>query len=124
KEIDYFLHMYEKGFPVTPIPSVRDIVCSAVTPNYELIDPWGKVYNCTEIPLVPGYDDRDYVIGDLHKDLSTIKDFEERPYTNWYNEIKERKHGYWCSNCKILPLCGGRCPKLWKDGIPPCPSMK
>lgn len=122
-EIDYLLKLHEVGFEIESIPKTRDVVCSAVTPNYELIDPNGKIYNCTEIPLVPMYGN-EYLIGDLKNSVTEIKDYQERPYTKWYDEIQDDKNGYWCTKCKILPLCGGRCPKSWKDGVPPCPSIK
>jgi len=123
KEIDYFLKLYELGFLVKPIPSVRHEVCAAVSPNYELIDPFGRVYNCTETPLVPAYG-KEMILGNLNKDIHKITQFEDRPYVNWHEEIKDSSNGFWCSGCNILPLCGGRCPKSWKDGIPACPSMK
>ncbi len=122
-EIDYLLKLHEVGFEIEAIPKTRDIVCSAVLPNYELIDPNGKIFNCTEIPLVPMYGD-EYLIGNLKDSVTEIQDYEDRPYTKWYDEIQDKSNGYWCTSCKILPLCGGRCPKSWKDGVPPCPSMK
>ncbi|MEA9415081.1 radical SAM/SPASM domain-containing protein [Flavobacterium sp. PL02] len=122
-EIDYLLKLHEVGFEINSIPQTKDVVCSAVTPNYELIDPNGKIFNCTEIPLVSMYGD-EYLIGDLKTSFTEVKEYAERPYTKWYDEIQDKSNGYWCTSCKILPLCGGRCPKSWKDGIPPCPSMK
>lgn len=122
-EIDWFIELYNAGFNFSILPRTNPVVCSAVTPDYELIDPWGKVYNCTETPLVPFYGS-EYVIGNISKDITNVKPFEQRPYTDWYDRIQDKKNEIYCTTCKILPVCGGRCPKSWMDGIPPCPSMK
>ncbi len=31
---------------------------------------------------------------------------------------------YDCSSCRMLPVCGGACPKEWLEGHKPCPSAK
>jgi uncharacterized protein len=33
-------------------------------------------------------------------------------------------HEVQCGRCPILPICGGSCPKLWREGHIPCPSIK
>lgn len=123
-EIDWFIKMYQLGFDFPIVPDdTNPIVCSAVTPDYELINPWGDVYNCTETPLVPFYG-KEYVIGNISEDINNVIPFEQRPYVNWYDKIRDSKNNIFCTTCKILPICGGRCPKSWQDGVPPCPSMK
>ncbi|WES97623.1 radical SAM protein [Chryseobacterium arthrosphaerae] len=123
REIDWFIEMYKAGFKMTVLPRPKELVCSAVNPDYELVDPWGKVYNCTETPLVPVYGP-EHVIGNVNKSITETASFEDRPFTNWYDKILDASNGYYCTTCKILPLCGGRCPKSWTDGAPACPSMK
>jgi len=115
--------MFNSGFNLLLLPGLKQVVCSAVTKDYELIDPFGKVYNCTEVPLVPLYN-TEYVIGDLNESVTNVKDFVDRPYSDWYDKIRDPSNKFYCTTCKILPVCGGRCPKSWDDGIPACPSMK
>jgi uncharacterized protein len=39
----------------------------------------------------------------------------------WYDKI----NNFQCSNCNLLPICGGHCPKHWIDAkYIPCPSFK
>ena len=40
-----------------------------------------------------------------------------------FNE-RIRQGEYPCSTCRMLPVCGGACPKSWLEGIEPCPSAK
>lgn len=123
REIDWFIKMYQCGFKSSVLPKTKELVCSAVNPDFELIDPWGKVYNCTETPLVPFYG-AEHVIGNINTSITEIKKYEDRPFTDWYDQILDSSNGYYCTTCKILPVCGGRCPKSWVDGVPACPSMK
>lgn len=123
KEIDWFIKLFQNGFKPTLLPKPKQLVCSAVNPDYELVDPWGKVYNCTETPLVPFYGP-EHVIGNVNNSTTEVRPFKDRPFTDWYDKIQDPSNGYYCTSCKILPLCGGRCPKSWTEGIPACPSMK
>lgn len=29
-----------------------------------------------------------------------------------------------CRRCLFFPVCGGACPKQWRDGTVPCPPFK
>ena len=40
-----------------------------------------------------------------------------------FKSIEELKN-YPYLNCNILPVCGGGCPKSWKEGFIPCPAFK
>ncbi len=107
---------FPAGLPSQP----RSNTCIATTRSSEVIDSAGRVYSCTEHPLVPG---------DLAaRQLSTIEllpSAQLRPAAeldSWYDEVSA---GAWqCSSCPFLPVCGGGCPKLWKEGELPCPSFK
>ncbi|MDP5169623.1 MAG: SPASM domain-containing protein [Bacteroidia bacterium] len=121
-EIDWFLAMKENKLGVYPIPERVYSVCTAVMPNDEVVDPYGNLYNCTEVPLVPTYEGR-YTTGHINEFDNLIKP-EDKPWNDWNDRILAKDDRYWCSGCKIFPVCGGRCPKNWDDGIPPCPVMK
>ncbi|WP_412539567.1 radical SAM protein [Longispora sp. K20-0274] len=93
-------------------------VCIAVTPHAEVVSPDGGVYSCTEQPLVPGFTDRR--VGTL----STVAE-GPRPageFDDWADALDADETG--CRGCRILPLCGGACPKLWREGQVPCPPLK
>lgn len=123
KEIDWLLAMKENKFPVYPLPGRIHTVCTAVVKDDEVIDAFGNIYNCTEVPLVPAYEDGRYIIGHLAKP-EDIVDPSQKPFTNWNDKVLNKDDGIWCWKCKIFPVCGGRCPKNWVEGIPPCPVTK
>jgi uncharacterized protein len=78
------------------------------------------VYSCSEHPLVPMDRDRGLVAT-----LDSLAPDALRPdgmFDNWYDEVGEGTWG--CARCPFLPVCGGGCPKLWKEGDLPCPSYK
>ena len=96
----------------------------AVTPDAELIDPFGQVFNCTEVSLVPAYEKdgkNEYALG--HVTESELSNQSVRERLSRFHEEEELKKVP-CSSCPILPICGGMCPKLWSEGIDPCPPVK
>ncbi|MGY0235181.1 radical SAM protein [Longispora urticae] len=96
----------------------RPVVCVAVTPHAEVVAADGGVYTCTEQPLVPGFADRRVAT------LATLGD-GARPageFDDWADALEADETG--CRRCRILPLCGGACPKLWREGHVPCPPLK
>lgn len=119
-EIRWFVEMIELGFNPSLIPKRRPIVCFAVQPNSELVDATGELFNCTEVSYVPKYGiPNQYAIGSL-KDGETPG---KRAVLASFNE-RVRRGEYACHTCRMLPVCGGRCPKLWLEGITPCPPPK
>lgn len=94
-------------------------VCTAVSRHSEVIAPDGRIYSCTEQPLVPGFSDEH--VGTV----DTIAVDTLRPagrFDDWYAGLRSGETG--CRSCPILPVCGGACPKLWREGAPPCPPLK
>jgi uncharacterized protein len=43
-------------------------------------------------------------------------------FDDWYDQVGSGAAA--CSRCPILPVCGGSCPKLWREGHLPCPSVR
>jgi uncharacterized protein len=103
-------------FPV----ATKASTCIATTRSGELLDPDGGVYSCSEHPLVP----RDRETG-LIATVDNLVAAQQRPagaFDSWYDEVQQG--GWPCAKCAFLPVCGGGCPKLWREGALPCPSFK
>lgn len=110
-EIEWLLLMKELGFSATFLPQRRYITCLATNKHAMLYAPDGSVHDCTEVPLtisaqhyVSSSGDRPNNFGDFYSAVSTAQ--------------------YGCTHCRILPVCGGACPKQWKEGQVPCPTFK
>ncbi|MGA9212609.1 radical SAM protein [Kaistella sp.] len=123
KEIDWLMYCLKNEFSSSILPARKKQTCMAVDPAAELVDAYGNIYNCTEISYVPTYDDSDYILGNLET-VSSDNLLLKRHFIDWYDLIKENKSNSPCHSCKILPVCGGACPKTWKEGIFSCPSIK
>ncbi|WP_027344874.1 radical SAM/SPASM domain-containing protein [Hamadaea tsunoensis] len=119
-ETDWLAAYQAAGLSCRILPNAtKPVVCTATTKRSEVVAPDGAVFSCTEQPLVPGYADR--AVGTL----STLEPGEERPdgdFDDWYAALQRNETG--CRECPILPLCGGSCPKLWREGKPPCPPLR
>jgi uncharacterized protein len=120
-QIETFIDLLEKKHPMTILPGAKThIVCTSLYEFAEVFDAHGDVYNCTEISQVPAYENDDsYKLGKLYDDSYQS---ETKPYKSWNDDILNEKVP--CSDCEILPICGGACPKLWLEGISPCPPIK
>ncbi|MFC0529789.1 radical SAM protein [Phytohabitans kaempferiae] len=107
-------------FPATLPLRPRAATCIATSRSSEVVDSAGRVYTCTEHPLVPV----DSVRGQVSS-LDVLPADQHRPeglFDSWYDEVEA---GQWpCATCPFMPVCGGGCPKLWKEGELPCPSYK
>ncbi len=119
-EIDWILAQYQNGFRPGFLPGIKPVVCLSVTPDSEVFDAFGNVFDCTETPYVDVYANTEYVLGNVHNGLSTIS--KHRPLLSFNDEVANNE--YPCSTCKMLPVCGGGCPKSWREGIVACPSNK
>lgn len=119
-EIKWLSEMFQLGFQPKIIPDRRPIVCMAVKQNSELIDAYGNIFNCSEVSYVPTYGNHnEYAIGHLSSGETEGK----RQRLGSFNEQIEQGE-YPCSSCRMLPVCGGSCPKQWQEGLEPCPSAK
>jgi len=121
-EIEMFLKLMEHGVldTTTIIPARTKTPCMVVSGTSEVMDAYGNVSTCWEIPYTPCYDHSDYYSGNLLTDAAV--DSTNAPMRNWFNEIPD--NASWCKNCNFLPMCGGACPKNWKEGTSACPSFK
>lgn len=119
KEIDWLIEMFEAGFNPRVIPSRQKQVCAVVSPSFEMYDTFGNVFNCTEVSFSDTYEKTPYALGNLSnpKEIS-----ERRPLSDWNETILTDK--FPCHTCKMLPVCGGGCPKSWHEDMRACPSAK
>jgi len=122
KEIDWIIEMAQHGFPLTGlIPGTKRSVCIAVTGDAEVVDAYGNIFNCTEVPYVPIYENSDYILGNIKSTPADVT-IAKRSFQDWNDQVLNDNNT--CSTCKMLPVCGGMCPKSWAEGIAACPSNK
>jgi uncharacterized protein len=95
-------------------------VCVAVNRAAEVIDPGGRVYSCTEQPLVPG---REVDAVARLVDLGSPRLRPTGQFDSWHEELQGPTTAH-CPSCAIFPICGGSCPLEWSEGRIPCPSLK
>lgn len=121
-EIDFFLVLKSYGLlrQSAILPPRITKVCMTTSQTSEVLDAFGNVSTCWEIPYTPAYDNSSYYAGNLHKDANI--DTADSPMRKWNDEIPV--NSTWCKSCKFLPVCGGGCPKSWYSETPPCPSVK
>lgn len=119
-EIDWIIEMYKHGFQPFLYPGRVRSVCLAVSPNSEMYDAYGNIFNCTEVSYVPVYENTSYVLGNLKDSKKTVE--SDRPHNNWNDQILNDE--FQCHSCKMLPVCGGGCPKRWHEGMAACPTPK
>ncbi|WP_134088016.1 SPASM domain-containing protein [Olivibacter sp. XZL3] len=118
-EVEFMVYLQNNKFKIGVLPnSAKKQVCMSLSKRGEVYDAFGNIFNCTEIPYVDIYKKTDYFIDSLKEDSVT----KERSFNGWIDDIEAGK--FPCTNCKILPICGGSCPKAWYEGNPPCPSIK
>ncbi|RYC66946.1 radical SAM/SPASM domain-containing protein [Spirosoma sordidisoli] len=120
KEIDWLIEMFEAGFQPSILPNRNKKVCLAVSPVSEMYDAYGNIFNCTEVSYTSHYENTEYVLGNLGKDPLRIS--QTRPLTNWNDTLLTDQ--FPCHTCKMLPVCGGGCPKSWHEDMRACPTTK
>lgn len=121
-EIDWYIEMIKRDFTVNLLPGRVKKVCLAVSPSSEMVDAYGNIFNCTEVSYVDTYKDTPYSLGNLKFSPSNSITETTRPLTNWNDLVLENK--FPCNSCKMLPVCGGACPKSWHEDMRACPPNK
>ncbi|RKN43948.1 radical SAM/SPASM domain-containing protein [Streptomyces hoynatensis] len=107
------------GFPTMP-NVVKRTTCVATSTRREILDPAGRVYSCSEHPLVPGAA-REGVVATVDQ-LTGAAPRPRGEFDDWYEQVGDGSQQ--CGRCPLLPVCGGGCPKLWRAGHMPCPSVR
>jgi uncharacterized protein len=121
-ESDWLTEMLRLGLNFRSLPrAAKPVVCEAATQASEVVSADGKIFSCTEHPLVP--------LEELRNTLATVDTLapsELRPlgtHDDW-NDTLEGGSTSPCRECRIFGLCGGACPRMWITGQIPCPSYK
>lgn len=121
-DIEWLIELQELGFHVGFLPKRNKSLCMTVQAHNELVDPFGDVFSCTEVSLVPSYVKN----GKNQHRLGALKDtpivHPNGPWNSFYEDHTLSKFDCW--NCPMLPTCGGACPKEWSEGRIPCPPTK
>lgn len=120
REISWLVEQFRHGFKPTLVPTVNPIVCLSVTPDAEVFDAFGNVFDCSEVPYVETYEGTDYLLGNMKNGMPAS--FKPRSLNNFNDQVAEGE--YPCTGCEMLPVCGGGCPKSWREGVAPCPPNK
>lgn len=122
KEIGWFVEMLDNGYNVSNslIPNRTYNTCLTTKKNSEVYDTYGNVFNCTEIPYTTDAKKSPFFNGKIYKELKQDSDTH---LSNWY-DIVQKEESLPCHTCKLLPVCGGGCPKSWMEGNVPCPTFK
>jgi uncharacterized protein len=119
-EIGWMMEMLEKGFIPHLIPNRVKKICMAVSPNSEMYDAFGNIFKCTEVSYSSNPQNKAYTLGHLGLDNSYVE--KDHPLQHWYQDIEAGQ--FPCSTCKMLPVCGGGCPKSWHEDMRACPTAK
>ena len=119
-EASWLARQIELGFTPSLLPGLKPVVCMATTPHSELVDAFGNLFNCTEVSYVPSYGvPNEWQIGHV----ATAEVAGSRARLGDWNRVIEQGEVP-CKSCRMLPVCGGSCPKQWLEGMEPCPPAK
>jgi uncharacterized protein len=78
--------MFEAGFTPSILPGRTKQVCMAVSSESEMYDPYGNIFNCTEVSLTDFYENTPYTLGNLKNNPPEF-DKVHRPLTNWNDTL-------------------------------------
>ncbi len=128
REMEWYVEMYKLGFNVNVLPKRKKVTCFAVDPKAILIDATGTLFDCSEVSQVPAYEkipgisqSNKYAIGHLeHGEIPGKR--KQNVFGDFYSLVEKGQVP--CNTCRMLPVCGGACPKKWLEGYIPCPVTK
>jgi len=97
------------------LPKIVKNYCAADSDHSLMVGPMGELYQCWD-----DFGDPQKVVGNIRSTIRLNKDYVES-YTAFDPTIHPK-----CSQCNVLPLCMGGCPKqrLLHGGVPQCGSYK
>ncbi|MFF4345576.1 radical SAM protein [Kitasatospora sp. NPDC001540] len=121
RESAWLTTMTDLGLNFTILPTAsKPVVCAAVTKRSEIISSTGAIFSCSEQPLVPQAEQSQALARISDNTLADLR--PSGPFDSWHDQLQNKEVP--CSKCPMLGICGGSCPKLWSEGISPCPSYK
>lgn len=122
REVRWMEELIAHDLRIATLPSeTKPVVCSAVTRSAEVLSSTGRLFSCTEYPLVDAVETDGRALARVDDpELGAVRPLG--PFDDWYDGIEGGETS--CNRCTFLPVCGGACPKLWRQGHWPCPSYK
>lgn len=122
REVEWLLELDDLGFDVGFLPNRKKINCLTFLKDSVVVGSGGDLYNCTEVSLVP----TGLSSGQAPGWIGTLAEGETQSLRSKFGDFYDQvaRGEYPCGRCELLPVCGGACPKQWKEGNRPCPSMK
>jgi len=124
-ELEWMALQMRLGFTVGLVPPRRRIVCLSVQRDGEVVDAYGTTFNCTEAPYVPAYGSPNVYALTFHRTGEPPSAARAEPLQlRRFNEAVLEGSQPACAACRMLPVCGGHCPKAWQEGHAPCPPAK
>jgi uncharacterized protein len=133
-EMTWLAEAITLGIPISLLPKRSKVVCMATNHHASMTDGYGNVFGCTEYSYLKAYGlgqggetdgatrDNSYVIGSLAEGIYPDRDQRKGSFLDWNDGIRRAETP--CHQCPMLPVCGGGCPKSWREGGHPCPSFK
>lgn len=114
-DLDFAKNAKEFDFKVNNSPKLINNACGADHEFSLMLGPKGEIYQCWE-----DFGNPDYVVGNVLEG----RDFSKSNYVNNYMDFDPTKD-IKCSNCTVMPLCMGGCPKQrLLHGEPQCGIYK
>jgi uncharacterized protein len=124
-ELEWMALQMRLGFAAGLVPPRRRIVCLSVQRDGEVVDAYGTTFNCTEAPYVPAYGTPNVYALTFHRTGEEPSAARAEPLQlRHFNEAVLDGSQPACASCRMLPVCGGHCPKAWQEGHPPCPPAR
>lgn len=121
REIDWILKINDLGGEIqVNLPERQAVPCMVGVENSEVIDAFGNIFSCYELPYTPVYQNHNYIEGNIIQGTPINKDNEMR---NFIKNIESKKYSN-CIDCNFYAVCAGACPKSWINGDVACPSFK
>jgi uncharacterized protein len=121
REVEWMRRMLRLGLHFTVVPGETvGALCAAVTRSAEIHSSTGALFSCSEYPLVPQHE----ATGGLGRiDVLPIQGRRPvGPFDDWHDAVAAGETP--CHSCRLLPVCGGSCPKQWREGSQACPPYK
>jgi uncharacterized protein len=120
-EVGWMRRMHQLGLHFVVVPAEPEgVLCAAVSQSVEIHSSSGAMFSCSEHPLVPQYEAN----GGLGL-IELLAVDAPRPlglFDDWHDAVAAGETP--CHSCYFFPVCGGACPKQWREGNVPCPPYK
>jgi uncharacterized protein len=131
REIKWLEQMKLSGLQnINLIPHRLKKACFAIDASSEVVDAFGNLFNCADV-ISQMYEKP---VGSSSKNgtgrnifsigsLSGGKNPGNRVLLSGFND-RIGQGEVPCGTCRVLPLCGGACPRRWLECDAPCPTFK